>query len=237
MSFLSAVLMEGKVHCLNWNGQWRAPGETACTGTASYSVVDEVRIAEFYQEQSQYLLAYILHKFLDGRPDLKDVYGMVNMDIMIPGDKEVALWKRAQNDIHLMRFLDSHGMNNEEYAPSIYNPNRVLIAEINPRDTNWTLALKAVLQATHREFSLTNIVKLASGYETKILARDAWLLPKGVSISEARDKLLEYHTELAKDGEGFILRMPDNPAGAIVWTHGDPMKIYEKAHTALSKRT
>ena len=53
-----------------------------------------------------------------------------------------------------------------------------------------------------------------------------------MEISEARDALLEFHQQLAKNGEGFIMRMSDNPAGVIAYT---PSKDANRLHQITSE--
>lgn len=222
---MCGVVIGGDLTCLPFNGQHVAAGDTACTGTCTFraqvgpDVAEE--LSEKYLSQSQELLAEILDSFMEKRKDRVETYAMLNLDIMIPGGHEAELFKRAQQDKKLHHWLDNTGRFDEKYAPRIYDPGHALLTEINPRDTNWTLAMKATLQANQRPPTLQNLAGLADGSAMQVLAMDHWPLPAGVSIEAARDRLLEYHHQLSREGEGIIMRMADNPAGVIMYTPSD----------------
>lgn len=228
----SAVVTEGTIHCLNWNGQWVEPGDSACTGTTSYGLIGNEKVEEKYFEQGREMFTSILSKHLN-EAEREEVYGMANIDFMVVGKKEKELWQKVTSNERLRRrYLHTKKAGNS-FQPNAYNPDNLLIAEINPRDTNWTLALKAVLPALGRQHTLKALTNLASGNEIKIATRDAWTLPEGVSAKEAREKLFDFHQQLKREGAGFILRMPDNPAGIIAWTHDNPSKVIRQAEDYL----
>jgi hypothetical protein len=209
---LCAAIAGGVVHTFPFNGQFMEVGHTACTGTWTFSSAvgisraDEINVQ--YLDQTQDLLRGILAKSMVADDDL---FAMLNIDVMIAGPLERELFARLGD-------CGAVGCYNEGYRPRPYDPGKVIFAEINPRDTNWTIAMKAVLQAKNLPCTADNLHMLATGDEVQVLALDHWHLPEGISIDAARERLLEFHRMLARRDEGFILRMSDNPAGVIVYT-------------------
>lgn len=234
---LCTAIVAGQWHDFAFNGQYMEPGNSACTGTTTFrsAVGDDtaIRLSDGYLGQSQQLLRDILSRFFGDRP-IDDLYAMLNMDVMVVGPLERELYERAQAHPQGQQYFDSIGDCNADYSPGVYNPDTVLFAEVNPRDTNWTIAMKAVLQAMNLPCTVDNLKRLGSGEEMQVLARDHWGLPEGMSIEQARDLLLEFHHHLSEQGEGFIMRMPDNPAGVILYTPSrDPNRLSEIAYEAF----
>ncbi len=235
---MSAIIAGGTPHLFNWNGQWQEPGESACTGTTSPGLNGNNRLHELFLEETQAIFSTILSKQLEGRANRDEIYAMINIDLMIPGALEQKLWQKTQSRPSLHQYRNNLGKNNHNYQPRPYNPNIPLIAEINPRDTNWTLAVKSVLTALKRQATVQNMLALANGQDTKIIARDAWTLPGGLTdMNLVRDEMLQLHHQLEKSGAGFILRMPGHPqAGAIGWTsEGHPSDVFNQARERLSQ--
>lgn len=233
---LCAAITGGELHQFPFNGQYMEPGDTACTGTWTYSsAVGEEKaryVSSFYLNQAQELLQNILNRFFDGYP-LDQLYAMLNMDVMIIGGLERELYERAQRTLEHHNYLDNIGCVDRHYLPRVYDPNRVLFAEINPRDTNWTIAMKAVLQVLNLPCTVENMKMLADGKHIQVLALDHWRLPEGISLDDARHLLLEFHHRLQPNGEGFILRMSDNPAGIILYTRSPrPERLRELSQEA-----
>jgi hypothetical protein len=234
---LCTAIVAGLWHDFAFNGQYMEPGNSACTGTTTFrsAVGDEtaLRLSNGYLEQSQALLRDILSRFFADRP-IDDLYAMLNIDVMVVGELERELYERAKAHPQGQQYFDSIGSCNANYSPGVYNPDTVLFAEVNPRDTNWTIAMKAVLQALNLPCTVENLKRLGSGEEIQVLARDHWALPEGMSIEQARQHLLDFHRQLAEQGEGFIMRMPDNPAGIILYTSSpDPNRLTEIAYEAF----
>jgi hypothetical protein len=209
---LCATVTDGKIHPFPFNGQYMEPGHTACTGTWTFSssvgISRAGEIAGGYQQQTQDLLRDILALAM---PNGEDVYAMLNIDVMVAGPQERELWARIGD-------ADEVGRCNDSYRPRALDPGRVIFSEINPRDTNWTAALKAVLQARKLPCTIPNLKILASGKEMQMLTLDHWHLPDGIDLPTAYNRLLEFHRRLERHDEGFILRLADNPAGVIVYT-------------------
>ncbi len=88
---MAAVMRRGIMHCLEWNDQWKAQDETACTGTSSYRAMygmDEEKL-----QQSQILFTEIMGKMMTNTPNRESVYAMFNIDLMMVSQKEDELWK------------------------------------------------------------------------------------------------------------------------------------------------
>jgi hypothetical protein len=240
---MSASIADGETHLFHFNGQYMAPGNTACTGTTTFkaAVGDEmIRTTAQYLSQTRELLAGILDRSLP-EDERAGLYAMLNIDVMMVGELEHELYQRAisRDDCH--DYLNSQGAYDEDYTECIYNPDKILFAEVNPRDTNWTLAMKAVLQVLNQPCTVDNLARLAEGEDMQILARDHWELPQGMSIEEARQLLAEFHDQLRERGEGIIMRMADNPAGVIIYTPSKQLgrldEISEEAHRFLARHT
>jgi len=226
---LSAAVIGGDVYTFPFNGQYMAAGDTACTGTWTFAAaVGEsysARISGSYLEQSQTLLRRILEKFLRNA-DTTALYAMLNMDMMVVGALERELWQRAVHSPEHRYYTSDTGYYNELFKPHVYNPAVALFAEINPRDTNWTIAMKAVLQVLNLPCTLENLAMLAQGQRVQVLARDHWKLPEGMAVEQARALLLDFHQNVLPTGDGFILRMSNNPAGVITYAHTqDPARV------------
>lgn len=241
---MSASIADGQTHLFHFNGQYMAPGNTACTGTTTFkTAIGEERARAMtakYLPQSQELLAGILDRVLT-QDDLAGLYAMLNIDGMMVGELEHELYERAISREDCHDYLNSQGAYDDDYTECIYNPDNILFAEVNPRDTNWTLAMKAVLQVLNQPCTVENLARLAEGEDIQILARDHWELPQGMSIAEARELLAEFHWQLRERGEGIIMRMADNPAGVIIYTPSPEVgrleAISEEAHRFLARHT
>lgn len=230
---LSAAIIGQEVYPFNFNGQYTEPGQTACVGTStfkiSYGEKTASRTSEDYLTQSQNILKRIMKHFL---ADKGHVNAMMNIDLMLTGMLEQMLWERARSSV-FRRYKENVGCCNADYEPRVYSTSDVLIAEINPRDTNWTLAMKAVLQARNMPCTIENLQILANGTGIKVVARDKWDVPETVDWTTARTVLYDYHKRLAENGEGFILRMADRPAGVIMYTESeDPHRLSEISYEA-----
>lgn len=240
---LSLVIIDGTPHALPWNGQWQEPGESACTGTTFYNLKKDPRKEELKQkfeadtqEVFTDLIAEVLNRYGDNKK--QGINGMINMDIMIPGHRERILWERVMSNSRLRAKYGPERTKPQVWEPRVYNPDSFLIAEINPRLTNWTAALLAVLHASRRQFTLKEILTIAGSEECQVLARDKWLIPDGVSIETARDFLYELHVKkLDPFGGGFILRMPDKPYAGTIGFGPDVQQIYKMAEEALFNKS
>jgi hypothetical protein len=239
---LCTAVVAGELYDFPFNGQYMKPGDTACTGTTTFTVAvgQEVarQVSQTHLAQSQSLLRHVLNSFLAAE-DKANLYAMLNMDVMTLGSLEIELYNRALDHPQGAEYINNIGLCNSNYAPRIYNPNTILFAEVNPRDTNWTIAMKAVLQALRQPCTVENLQALADGSQVQVLARDHWDIPPGMNIAQARDLLLQFHQSLPP-GDGMILRMPDNPAGVIIYTQSGNIErvnqIAQEAYDFLALR-
>lgn len=220
---LSAAVIGQEVYPFNFNGQYTEPGQTACVGTSTFKIshgeTTASKISKNYLAQSQDILKRIMKHFL---ADQGYVNAMMNIDLMLTGMLEQMLWERARSSV-FRRYKENIGRCNEDYEPRVYATSEALIAEINPRDTNWTLAMKAVLQARNMPCTIENLRVMAHGTGIKVVARDKWNIPDALDWSTARTVLQDYHQRLSENGEGFILRMADRPAGVIMYTESEDL--------------
>lgn len=214
---MSAMFERGELHCFDFNGQYTAPNSTACTGTTTFAFEVGERAAayrEAFLPQTQHLLRDIMHRLLYNRDDVHEINGMLNIDMMNVGAREARLWA-ASEGTHWRGYVSR---NDDDYMPRPYDPQFALFAEVNPRETNWTLAMKAVLQAQQLPVTVENLRMLSAGNEIHVVARDHWPLPESLSFDALRENLQYQIEEMRPHGEGVILRMPDRPAGLIAYT-------------------
>lgn len=229
---LCTVVANDELFHFPFNGQFMAPGDTACTGTWTFSAAvgpeEANRLSTRYLEQSQALLDDLLGRFLAG---YSNVYAMLNIDVMMPGALEAELYARAA--ARGPEYLGVAGRVNEDYQPRIHGDQRALFVEVNPRDTNWTLALKAVLANQGKALTVENLMALANG-SSQVLTRDQWPLPQGINFDLVRERLLAFHHSLPPE-EGFLFRMPDNPSGIILYapTTERLLSLMEDAYASL----
>lgn len=234
---MAVFITNGKTTYLPWNGQWQEPGESACTGTTNYSLIGETKIQKIFYKKTLKISQDLIGSLLAKEKKSK-TYAVLNIDFMILGAKEINLWEKTKTNPKLRQFTSRKNRNYQSYQPLAYNPKFPLISEINGRDTNWTLSLKSVAQILFDELSLQNLLKLVNDKKIKILSQDAWSLPKGIDIPKARKLLLEFHQQVySKKQGGFILRMPDQPAGITVFALNghNPIEIRDRAYKKLQK--
>lgn len=237
---LMAVVAQGDVYAqFNWNGQYKEPGDTSCTGTTTGN--HDNRLVRKYLAQSQRLLFEVVSACLSRERSVESVYAAFNMDLMIVGELERKLHARLQQLGAAGRSYtrDTIGKYNRQYEPRAYDPGKILFAEFNPRDTNWTLAVKAVMQALRTDFTLEEMLQVANGHVVDIVARDKWLLPNGVSTAVARAYFETVYKQLAQSGVGAVVRMPADDSGkmgVIAWnSKGSANEVLEKAHRELPR--
>lgn len=232
---MSAMFEDGRLYCFDFNGQYTAPNSTACTGTTTFAFEIGERAADYraaFLPQTQTLLREIMRRLLAGREDVPQINGMLNIDMMSVGAQEAALWQAAAGTA----WRDNVGRNNADFRPRPYDPQFGLFAEINPRETNWTLAMKAVLQAQKMAVSVENLAMLARGEQMHVVARDHFPLPASLSFDALRENLAYQIETLRVNGEGVILRMPDRPAGLIAYTQQDDPARLESLLTEIQER-
>lgn len=189
---LSVVIFQGEIYPLSWNGQVTEDGGTTCIGTSSYNLTKNGQTARLDLEP---LSTEAFGKFLRAEAkflgiDFKTISGGVaNIDIMVPGHRER----------YLQRLLNQH-------TP-------FLIAEANPRWTNWTDALSYCLGTKGVVRSVNNF---RSAINDGVLTLDAYPFPTDTPLSRIREVIEALDNELEKEGTRILVRMIDNPTGLII---------------------
>lgn len=188
---LSAVILNGQVSSLGWNGQLQEPGCTACVGTSSYQPKNAAtaRMQRTAEAQTVSCLEALLRRTASLCDlDFTSLRGVANLDFMLPGPKEERLRKNLGR------------------PPAIY------LAECNPRWTNYTDALLTVLAVKRQA---PTISALRTAIQEGIATVDHYPLPPSVDPERVRDELLRRDDDLRQAGIGIICRMTRNPMGFI----------------------
>jgi hypothetical protein len=188
---LSVVIMDGQVASLRWNGQLQLNGSKACVGTSSYVPRSESlqHLQHRYEEPTAAFLEALLRKTAERcHIDFSTVRGVANLDIMLPGELEERLQQRRKRPV--VNYL----------------------AECNPRWTNYTDAILAVLGATRRDATIAN---MRTVIQEGISTIDKYYLPEHLDSSLLREWIFERDAGLQYEGTRIICRMTKNPMGLI----------------------
>jgi hypothetical protein len=188
---MSVVIMEDQVESLGWNGQLQMEGSKACVGTSSYTPksADLRRLQQEYEEQTKVFFEALLRKTA-AKCDLAfaSLRGVANIDIMIPSELEQELQRqRGQKPGHYL-------------------------AECNPRWTNYTDAILAVLGASRRE---QTVATMRAVIQEGICTIDKYVLPEQLDPYAVREAVFERDAMLQREGIRIICRMTKNPMGMI----------------------
>jgi hypothetical protein len=192
---VSLMIQNGRMEHLGWNGQVVEPGGTACIGTGSYSPNSPELIkihsqAEAESVEGLYRFLIATSRYL-GIP-IDQITGMVNFDLMIPGPME------------------------QKYQQRLGNKAQILLAECNPRWTNYSDALALVAHALN--FSLTT-EGMRQVRDLGVLTQDKFKgnIREGVTVDQIRDTTLKVDRDLSRTGSRVILRMavPKTPGFVI----------------------
>jgi hypothetical protein len=188
---LSVVILDGQVASLGWNGQLQLEGSKACVGTSSYVP----RNASFQQLQQRYeeptaeFFETLLRKTAERcHIDFTTIRGVANLDIMLPGPLEQRLQQRRKRP--LVNYL----------------------AECNPRWTNYTDAIMAVLGVTRRAPTIAN---MRATIQEGISTIDKYPLPEHIDPYLLREWIFERDAALQHEGIRIICRMAKKPMGLI----------------------
>lgn len=188
---LSVVILDGQVASLRWNGQLQLDGSKACVGTSSYVP----RNASFQQLQQRYeeptaaFFEALLRKTAERcHIDFTTIRGVANLDIMLPSALELRLQQRRKH-------------------PSVN-----YLAECNPRWTNYTDAIMAVLGVTRREPTIAN---MRTAIQEGISTIDKYPLPEHLDPYLLRECVFERDVALQREGIRIICRMAKKPMGLI----------------------
>jgi hypothetical protein len=189
---MSLVLFNGEVASLGWNGQLQLEGSKACVGTSSY-LPKNAYLSEL-QEDGEGITEHFFRACLQQaatkcQVDFKDIRGIANLDIMLPGPLERHLQQRLQR------------------------PKLPYLAECNPRWTNYTDAILTVLHASQR---IPTVTTMREVIREGIFTIDKHPLPVQLDPMQVRASLSEQDEALDKLGIKIISRMTHNPMGLIL---------------------
>jgi len=188
---MSVVIQDNQVMSLGWNSQLQKNGSKACIGTSTYIARNAVtqRLQQQHQQETASYFEILLRKTAEKCAISFDaIRGLANLDILIPSEMERELQKRRKQPL-------------ENY-----------LAECNPRWTNYTDAIMAVLGVNHRE---QTVYTMRSTIEQGIATIDKYPLPPGVDPREVRSRISERDALLQHYGTRIICRMTKNPLGVI----------------------
>lgn len=188
---ISVVLLDGEVASLRWNGQLQLKGSKACVGTSSYNPGSAAlqHLQQLYEEPTAAFFEALLRRTAERcQINFARIRGVANLDIMLPGPLEARLQQRRK-------------------APRVN-----YLAECNPRWTNYTDAILAVLGVTKREPTVANMrAVIREGISTV----DKYPLPEHLDPTVVREWIFERDALLQRDGTRIICRMAQKPMGLI----------------------
>lgn len=205
---MSVVMLEDQVVSLGWNGQLQKEGSKACVGTSTYHPKTPYlqRMQQQYEEQTAAFFETFLRKTAHKCGiDFATIRGLANIDIIIPGELEQRLQRsRKQPAAHYL-------------------------AECNPRWTNYTDAIMAMLGASRKVQTIANMQTVI---QEGICTFDKYPLPAQLDPRLVRECLAERDAALQRDGTRMICRMAKNPMGLIF--AGDVRRAEEEMQAILA---
>jgi hypothetical protein len=189
---MSLVLQRGEIASLGWNGQLQLDGSKACVGTISYIPKNDYLNSlqeEGEGETERFFTTFLRQAASKCNIPFNEVRGIANLDIMLPGPLERELQQR------------------------LHRPQAPYLAECNPRWTNYTDAILAVLNANRRT---PTIAAMRDVIREGIFTIDKHPLPERLDPVLVRAHLLEQDEAMREDGIKIISRMTHNPMGLIL---------------------
>jgi len=188
---LSVVLLEGYMQSLRWNGQLQGPDSKACVGTSSYIPRNAYLrdLQQRYEDQTASFFGSLLKQTAAKcHIDFSTIRGLANIDIILPGEAEIALQQKRKQ------------------PPSHY------LAECNPRWTNYTDAIMAIIGANRKAPTINNMqTVIREGISTI----DKLPLPAHVDPALVREHVWQVDDTLKQEGTRIVCRMTKNPMGVI----------------------
>jgi hypothetical protein len=188
---MSVVLLDGHVQSLRWNGQLQGSDSKACVGTSSYiprnAYLRDLQLR--YEDQTASAFVSLLKQTAARcNIDFATIRGLANIDIILPGEAEIALQqKRKQPSAHYL-------------------------AECNPRWTNYTDAIMAIIGANRKTPTINNMQAVIRAGISTI---DKLPLPAHVDPALVRERVWQVDDTLKQDGTRIVCRMTRNPMGVI----------------------
>lgn len=193
---MTVLMIDGQPHSLGWNGQLMHDHSKACVGTTTFTPRTHFsqRVKDDFEIASAEALSNHVHAVARKHGiDLKGTRGLVNVDLMIPGQLE-----------------------REYLLRSGQNTRTIYVAEFNPRWTNSSDATAAVVWATSRNHTAGEYQRTV---ERGLLAIDKEIVPPRCT-EERYQRALTINDRLRKEGDGVILRMPGNATIGVIY-HGN----------------
>jgi hypothetical protein len=188
---MSVVIMGGQVESLRWNGQLQDAGSKACVGTSTYRPKNAyvAYLQRDHEDQTVAFFETLLRKTAHRcGVDFASLRGVANLDLMLAGPLEKRLQKRRGQ------------------KPAHY------LAECNPRWTNYTDAIMAVIGANRKEQSISS---MRTVIQEGVVAIDKYPFPVHIDPREVRECISQRDDLLKHEGTRVICRMLDNPLGLI----------------------
>lgn len=188
---MSVVFLDGQAESLGWNGQLQKPGSKACVGTSSYRPQNALLrdLQASYEAQTTTFFVELLRKTAEKYGcDFSAIRGIANLDIMLPGP------------------LEQHLQSKRKLPAQNY------LAECNPRWTNYTDAILAVIGATRQAQTLAS---MRAVIQNGIATFDKYELPDQSDPALIRERVFERDRVLQQSGTRIICRMTNNPMGLI----------------------
>lgn len=189
---MSVVLLEGQVESLRWNGQLQGPDSKACVGTSTYApqnaYLRELQLR--HEDQTTDFFSSLLKQTATKYGcDFAKIRGVANIDIMLSSKMELELQRRRKQ------------------APAHY------LAECNPRWTNYTDAIMAIIGINRKAPTVNNMrTVIRQGISTI----DKAPLPPHVDPVQVREQVWKIDDILKRDGTRIVCRMTKNPMGLIL---------------------
>jgi hypothetical protein len=188
---MSVVLLEGQVESLRWNGQLQGPDSKACVGTSTYIPKNAYLrdLQQRYEDQTTAFFTTLLKQTATKYgSDFAAIRGIANIDIMLSSEQELDLQRRRKQE------------------PGHY------LAECNPRWTNYTDAIMAIVGINRKAPTLNNMrAVIREGISTI----DKAPLPLHVDPVQVREYVWKSDDILKRDGTRIVCRMTKNPMGLI----------------------
>lgn len=182
---ISAVLINGEIVTLPWNGQVQEANSTACSGTTSYNPgTDYLRQVhrDMGEPTTKAFERFIEASLRQFRFDQSQINGVINVDLMIPGAREIEFQRRLGRQAG------------------------ITIAEINPRFTNWTDALAFVAAANGEVISINNMLSTISH---GVYTQDKYHFEPGFDMTIARNEIAKLDSKLKEEQTRILVRMID----------------------------
>lgn len=244
----TAFIINGKVYPQVWNLQGGDSG-SACVSCETIDVSDSRFMDKYgpYMDQSTRIITSVyeqeLRRLESEGYDISKIRASVSFDFLKIGTNEIKYWNKALADPVLKKkYVDNFTKNGtDEYSPRVYNPDKLLVTDGNCRLTNLSAAQIAVANVEGIPLQIPRLLQLAEGSELRLVTRDNWKLPLGLSDPDTiRNLSTDYHRSLRGEG-GFIYRMvvetPDDrqpEAGVIYWAangrDGGPSRVIKEAY-------